>query len=121
MSGEKVKTFKAFRERMNEKILEKNNKIINRFFNLDSNLCKEGALPARTKEFMALTASLVMRCDDCIFYHLNKLYEMEANDDEIFETFSMALVIGGSIAIPYIRRATAFWDDLKRDELSDDL
>ena len=91
--------------RMNRLILDSDNIIIKRFFNLDSNVYEDGALSSRTKELLGLTASLVLRCDDCITYHLLKCRESGVTTDEFFEVFSVALIVGGSITIPHIRRA----------------
>jgi AhpD family alkylhydroperoxidase len=100
---------------MNEKIWMKNNKVINRFFNLDQNTYTDGALSARTKEMMGLVASMVLRCEDCINYHVGKCYEMGISEDELFEIFSVACVVGGSIVIPHLRKAVDYWEELKME------
>jgi AhpD family alkylhydroperoxidase len=110
--GSKVSEFNAYREKMNDRIFARNNKVINRFFNLDHNTYEEGALSVKTKEMMGLVASLVLRCDDCIRYHLGKCYELGVNDDELFELFSVATIVGGSILVPHLRRAVEFWEEL---------
>ena len=108
-----ITEFRAFRQRMNDRILEADNLEIRRFFALDSRTYEDGALPSRTKELMGLVASMVLRCDDCITYHLARCLEEDLPDDEIFEAFSVALVVGGSIVIPHLRRAVATLDELR--------
>jgi AhpD family alkylhydroperoxidase len=107
-----VDEFNAFRREMNDKILGEDNLVIKRFFNLDTNVYKDGALNADVKEMMGLVASLVLRCDDCVRYHLQTCHESGVKRDQIFEIFSVALVVGGSIVIPHLRRAVAFLDEL---------
>jgi AhpD family alkylhydroperoxidase len=111
--------FNAYRSKMNERILGQNNKVINRFFNLDTNTYAEGALPVKTKEMLGLVASMVLRCDDCIKYHVEKCYHEGVTEEEIFEVFSIANIVGGSIVIPHFRRAVEYWDLLKekKDEV----
>ena len=108
-----IKEFREFRERMNDRILEAGNLEIKRFFALDTRAYDDGALPTRTKELLGLVASLVLRCDDCITYHLTRCLEQNVSDDELFETFSVALVVGGSIVIPHLRRAVRTLDELR--------
>ncbi len=108
-----VKEFREFRERMNDRILEAGNLEIKRFFALDTRAYDDGALPTRTKELLGLVASMVLRCDDCITYHLTRCVEEEVSDAELFDTFSVALVVGGSIVIPHLRRAVATLDELR--------
>lgn len=110
--SERLGEFRSFRERMNERILEQGNLEIRRFFALDSRVYEEGALPVKTKELLGLAASLVLRCDDCVSYHVIACREAGATDEEIFETLSIGLVVGGSITIPHLRRAVAFLDEL---------
>jgi AhpD family alkylhydroperoxidase len=105
--------FRAFRERMNEEILAEGNLVINRFFNLDSRAYDGGALDVRTKELLGLVASLVLRCDDCVTYHLSRCAEEKLSRDAVFETLSIGLVVGGSITIPHLRRAVARWSELE--------
>lgn len=109
---ERLEQFRTFRERMNDQILERGNLDIRRFFALDTRVYDEGALPVATKELLGLVASMVLRCDDCISYHLIRCRESGLNDDEIFEALSISLVVGGSITIPHLRRAVAFLDQL---------
>ncbi|HEX7120208.1 MAG TPA: carboxymuconolactone decarboxylase family protein [Longimicrobiales bacterium] len=110
--------FRAFRERMNERLLSTDNLEIRRFFALDSRAYEDGALPARTKELLGLVASLVLRCDDCITYHLVRCAEEGVTDDEFLETFSIGLIVGGSIVIPHLRRAIARLDEIRTESPS---
>ncbi len=111
--GKKAKEFAAYRKKMNERILAEDNRVIKRFFSLDTLTYMEGgALDVKTKELMGLVASVVMRCDDCISYHLAQSIEAGVNREEIIETLSIGLVVGGSIVIPHMRRAVEFLDDL---------
>lgn len=105
--------FREFRERMNERILRADNLDINRFFALDTRVYGDGALPTATKELMGLVASLVLRCDDCITYHMVRCVEEGLQDAEIVETMAVGLVVGGSIVIPHLRRAVATLDELR--------
>ncbi len=108
-----LQEFRQFRERLNERILEQDNLDIRRFFALDSRTYEPGALPTRTKELLGLVASMVLRCDDCITYHLVRCKEEGLSRDELFETFSVALIVGGSIVIPHLRRAVDTLDRLE--------
>ncbi len=105
---------RRFRERMNERILAQDNLDIRRFFALDSRVYESGALPARTKELLGLVASLVLRCDDCITYHVTRCVEEGVSEDEFFEAFSVGLVVGGSIVIPHLRRAVDTLDQVRK-------
>jgi AhpD family alkylhydroperoxidase len=107
-----IEEFNEYRAKMNEKILAQNNKVLKRFFNLDTNAYADGALPAKTKEMLGLIASMVLRCDDCIKYHLGKCYDLEVTTDEVFEIFAIANLVGGSICIPHTRRAVEYWEAL---------
>lgn len=113
MSNQLVDEFNSYRTRMNERIMESENLVIKRFFNLDTNTYSEGALPVKTKEMLGLVASMVLRCDDCIRYHLGKCREEGISTREMEEIFSVALVVGGSIVIPHLRRAVEYWDALQ--------
>ena len=113
MSGDRIKEFTEFRQRMNERILAEPNQVVRRFFALDTQTYQPGALDVKTKELCGLVASMVLRCDDCISYHIAQCREAGANRDEFFETFSVALVVGGSIVIPHLRRAVDFLDQLE--------
>ncbi|MGA9752517.1 MAG: carboxymuconolactone decarboxylase family protein [Acidobacteriota bacterium] len=108
----RLKEFREFREAMNGRILAEGHKGIQRFFALDSQAYAEGALPPKTKELMGLTASMVLRCDDCIAYHVIRCREEGCSRAELFEAFNVALVVGGSIVIPHLRRAVALLDEV---------
>lgn len=108
-----VQEFREFREKMNERILSAENLDIRRFFALDSRVYESGALTTKTKELLGLVASMVLRCDDCITYHISRCIEEDVNEAEMLEAFSVALVVGGSIVIPHLRRAVATMDELR--------
>ncbi|WP_341215714.1 carboxymuconolactone decarboxylase family protein [uncultured Wocania sp.] len=108
-----VTEFNEYRERMNDKILADNNKVIKRIFNLDTNAFAEGALDVKTKELLGLVASMVLRCDDCVKYHLETCYKEGISKEQVVETLSIANLIGGTIVIPHLRRAYEFWDALE--------
>jgi len=108
-----LEEFRRFREAMNERVLESDNREIKRFFALDSRAYDEGALSTRTKELLGLVASMVLRCDDCITYHLVRCKEENISREELLETFNISLVVGGSIVIPHLRRAVARLDELE--------
>ena len=110
---DRVAQFTAYRQRMNERILAEPNQVVRRFFALDTQTYQAGALDVKTKELLGLVASLVLRCDDCISYHVAQCREAGVNRDEMFETFSVGLVVGGSIVIPHLRRAVDFLDQLE--------
>ena len=111
--NDRVAEFTAFRKRMNERILAEPNQVVRRFFALDTQTYQSGALDVKTKELLGLVASLVLRCDDCISYHVAQCKEAGVSRDEMFETFSVGLVVGGSIVIPHLRRAVDFLDQLE--------
>lgn len=113
---DRVAEFTAFRKRMNERILAEPNQVVRRFFALDTQTYQAGALDVKTKELLGLVASLVLRCDDCISYHVAQCKEAGVSRDEMFETFSVGLVVGGSIVIPHLRRAVDFLDRLEQGE-----
>ena len=104
-----MKDFEEEREKLNELVLEEGTLETKRFFNLDTNVYKDGALSKKTKELIGLISSLVLRCDDCIEYHLNRCYEEDVSDEEIQEALSIGLVVGGSITIPHLRKAVDKW------------
>lgn len=108
-----INEFNAYREKMNEKILAEDNLVLKRLFNLDTNTYKSGALPVQTKEMLGLVASMVLRCDDCIKYHLEKCYREGTSKEELFEAFSVASIVGGTIVIPHLRRAVEYWELLE--------
>lgn len=111
--SELVNEFNAYRTKMNAKILADNNKVIKRIFNLDTNAFAEGALDKKTKELLGLVASMVLRCDDCVKYHLEACYNEGLTKDQVVETLSIANLIGGTIVIPHLRKAYEFWDALE--------
>ena len=111
--NDRVQAFTDFRKRMNERILAEDNQVVRRFFALDTQTYKPGALDVKTKELLGLVASMVLRCDDCISYHVAQCKEVGVNRDEFFEAFSVGLVVGGSIVIPHLRRAVDFLDPLE--------
>ncbi|MFY0604411.1 MAG: carboxymuconolactone decarboxylase family protein [Flavobacteriaceae bacterium] len=113
----KVVEFNAYRQKMNEKILSDDNKVIKRIFNLDTNAFKEGHLPAKTKELLGLVASAVLRCDDCIAYHLETSHKSGVTKEEMMETMSIATLVGGTIVIPHLRRAVEYWEALEENVL----
>ncbi|HEY1031271.1 MAG TPA: carboxymuconolactone decarboxylase family protein [Flavipsychrobacter sp.] len=108
-----VQEFNEYRAKMNDVILSKQNKVINRLFNLDTNTYAEGALPVKTKEMLGLVASMVLRCDDCIKYHLGKCHDEGITTDEMYEIFAVANIVGGTIVIPHTRRAAEYWEELQ--------
>ena len=114
--NDRVQAFTDFRKRMNERILAEDNQVVRRFFALDTQTYKPGALDVKTKELLGLVASMVLRCDDCISYHVAQCKEVGVNRDEFFEAFSVGLVVGGSIVIPHLRRAVDFLDRLEQGE-----
>ena len=101
---------------MNEKILADNNKVIKRIFNLDTNAYAAGALDVKTKELLGLVASAVLRCDDCVKYHLESSYNEGASKEEVMETLSIATLVGGTIVVPHLRRAYEYWEELEKQE-----
>ena len=111
--SDKLAGFSAFRQRMNERILAEDNQVVRRFFALDTQTYKAGALDVKTKEMLGLVASMVLRCDDCISYHVAQCKQVGVQRDEFFEVFSVGLVVGGSIVIPHLRRAVDLLDQLE--------
>jgi AhpD family alkylhydroperoxidase len=114
VSDDRLAEFTAFRQRMNERILAEDNQVVRRFFALDTQTYKAGALDVKTKEMLGLVASLVLRCDDCISYHVAQCKEAGVERDAFFEVFSVGLVVGGSIVIPHLRRAVDLLDQLEQ-------
>ncbi|MBL4663156.1 MAG: carboxymuconolactone decarboxylase family protein [Flavobacteriaceae bacterium] len=108
-----VDEFNAYRAKMNEKVLADNNKIVKRIFNLDTNAFSEGALPKKTKELLGLGNSLVLRCDDCVRYHLEECHKLGFSKEEVVEAMSVSLLIGGTIVIPHLRHAYEYWEALE--------
>ncbi len=113
MENNIVEEFNAYREKMNGKMLADNNKIIKRIFNLDTNAYMEGVLPKKTKELLGLGNSLVLRCDDCVRYHLEECHKLGLTKEEVVEAMSISLLIGGTIVIPHLRRAFEYWEALE--------
>ncbi|MDC7995684.1 carboxymuconolactone decarboxylase family protein [Altibacter sp. HG106] len=111
-----IDEFNAYRSRMNEKLLADNNKVIRRIFNLDTNAFAEGQLPKKTKELLGLGNSLVLRCDDCVRYHLETCHSLGISKEEVVEALSISLLIGGTIVIPHLRRAYEYWEALEARE-----
>jgi len=109
-----VKEFNDYRAKMNEVILSKNNLVMKRLWNLDTNTYEPGALDVKTKEMLGLVASMVLRCDDCIKYHLGKAKETGVSTEELYEVFAVANIVGGTIVIPHTRRAAEYWEELQR-------
>ena len=108
-----IKDFQDFRQKMNERILESGNLEIKRFFALDKNTYKPGALTVETKELLGLVASLVLRCNDCVTYHLLRCVELGLSDEQLYEALNVGLVVGGSIVIPHMRQAVAMLDEIR--------
>jgi AhpD family alkylhydroperoxidase len=107
-----VKEFNDYRTKMNEVILSKENLVIKRLWNLDTNTYAAGALDVKTKELLGLVASMVLRCDDCIKYHLGKSHELGITTEQMYEVFAVANIVGGTIVIPHTRRAAEYWEEL---------
>jgi AhpD family alkylhydroperoxidase len=107
--------FNDYRARMNERIMDSDNLVLKRLFNLDTNTYTEGALNVKTKEMLGLVASMVLRCDDCVKYHLIKCREEKLSNEEVYEVFSIATIVGGTIVIPHLRRAVEFWEEINRN------
>lgn len=112
MTHSLVQEFNDYRSRMNERINDADNLVLKRLFNLDTNTYADGALSVKTKEMLGLVASMVLRCDDCIKYHLGKCHEEGVTSQELYEVFSIATIVGGTIVIPHLRRAVEYWDAL---------
>ena len=111
-----VKEFNSYRERMNDEILGANNLVIKRLFNLDTNAFIPGALDGASKEMLGLVSSMVLRCDDCVKYHLEKCYDLGVTKEQLFEVFAVANVVGGTIVIPHLRRAVEYWGELEKTD-----
>ncbi|CAN0601891.1 carboxymuconolactone decarboxylase family protein [Maribacter sp. 6B07] len=111
-----IEEFNAYRSKMNDKLLADNNKIVKRIFNLDTNAFAAGALDVKTKELLGLVASTVLRCDDCVKYHLESSYNEGVSKEEVMETLSIATLVGGTIVIPHLRRAYEYWEELENQE-----
>jgi AhpD family alkylhydroperoxidase len=112
----RLERFRAYREKMNRRILDAGNRDVNRFFRLDAAAYEQGALDPRTKEFAGLAASMVLRCDDCISYHVIRCKQLGATNEQIMEIFNVGLIVGGSIVIPHLRRAVELLDEIDATE-----
>lgn len=112
-----IEEFNEYRSKMNEKLLADNNKIVKRIFNLDTNAYAAGALDVKTKELLGLVASAVLRCDDCVKYHLETSHKEGITKEEMMEAMGIATLVGGTIVVPHLRRAYEFWEALE-DEAS---
>ena len=110
-----VEEFNEYRSKMNERLMDSDNLVLKRLFNLDTNTYEDGALSAVTKEMLGLVASMVLRCDDCIKYHLGKCHELGVNTAQVYEIFAVANIVGGTIVIPHTRRAAEYWDVLEEN------
>ncbi len=107
-----IQEFNDYRTRMNEVILSKDNLVIKRLWNLDTNTYAAGALSVQTKEMLGLVASMVLRCDDCIKYHLGKCHEEGLTTEQVYEIFAVANIVGGTIVVPHTRRGAEYWEAL---------
>jgi len=114
-----VTDFNEYRERMNDVILGNGNLVMKRLWNLDTNTYQEAALDVKTKEMLGLVASMVLRCDDCIKYHLGKCHELEMTTEQVYEVFAVANIVGGTIVIPHTRRAAEYWEALQAEVKKD--
>ena len=112
-----IEEFNEYRSKMNEKLLADNNKIVKRIFNLDTNAYAAGALDVKTKELLGLVASAVLRCDDCVKYHLETSFKEGVSKEEMMEAMGIATLVGGTIVIPHLRRAYEFWEALEDTRL----
>ena len=108
-----IEEFNEYRSKMNEKLLADNNKIVKRIFNLDTNAYAAGALDVKTKELLGLVASAVLRCDDCVKYHLETSFKQGVTKEEMMEAMGIATLVGGTIVVPHLRRAYEFWEALE--------
>jgi AhpD family alkylhydroperoxidase len=113
--SEMIDGFRDYRSKMNERLMATDNLVLKRIFNIDTNAYMDGALNARTKEMLGLVASMVLRCDDCIKYHIEKCYEQEVSSKEMYEIFAIANLVGGTIVIPHTRRALEYWEEMCKE------
>ena len=116
MSSELIDEFRSYREEMNKRLLAQDNKVLRRIFNLDTNAYINGALTSGVKELLGLVSSLVLRCDDCVKYHLEQCHKQGISTEELMEVFAIANLVGGTIVIPHTRRALEFWEELESSE-----
>ena len=110
-----VEEFNAYRSKMNDKILASDNKVMKRIYSVDTLAYQEGALSTKVKEMLGLVSSMVLRCDDCVKYHLEKCHEQGVTTEEVFEIFAVANLVGGTIVIPHTRRAVEYWEELNSE------
>ena len=113
MPGDRINKFEKEREALNETVMKYANLNLKRFYILDDQVYRDGALPGKVKELLGLVASFVLRCDDCILYHLIQCQKNDVSDDELEEALTIGLAVGGSITIPHLRRAMQAWDEMK--------
>jgi len=111
-----LQDFETYRARMNSRILAQDHQAVKRFFGVDTLTYQDGALDRKTKEMLGLVSSLVLRCDDCVRYHILECHKLGVTVPEFFDIFSVGLVVGGSIVIPHMRRAVEFLDELVNEE-----
>ena len=109
-------TFRKDRDRLNDIVMKYAGRPIKRFYSLDSQVYRDGALPAKTKELLGLVASFVLRCDDCVTYHVIRCHEEGATSQELEEALAVGVIVGGSITVPNLRRALKTWDELENKE-----
>ena len=107
-----IEQFNTYRSKMNDQIIAADNLILKRIFNLDTHAYAEGVLDIKSKELIGLTCSLVLRCDDCVKYHLGRCKEAGFTSEQIYEALGVATLIGGTIVIPHLRRAFEYWTEL---------
>ncbi|HNQ67013.1 MAG TPA: carboxymuconolactone decarboxylase family protein [Bacteroidales bacterium] len=112
----KIQEFRDYRSKMNEKLLNTNHKVIKRLYGIDTLTYQDSALDSKTKEMLGLVASMVLRCDDCVKYHLETCYKLGVTTEEILDIFGVANVVGGTIVIPHTRRALEYWQELSAEE-----
>jgi len=116
VTANEIEKFKAEREELNRLVIKYAGREVKRFFNVDADVYRDGALPAKMKELLGLISSLVLRCDDCVTYHLTRCREEGVTDGELEEALAVGLVVGGSITMPHLRRAFRVWEELKGDD-----
>jgi AhpD family alkylhydroperoxidase len=113
MAKKEIEKFQKDRQRLNEIVMKYAGTNVKRVYSIDSQVYREGALPAKTKELLGLVSSLALRCDDCVKYHIIRCHEEGITHDQLEEALAIALVVGGSITIPHLRRALEAWDELQ--------
>jgi len=115
----RYKEFKDYRQRMNEKIMEEGSLQTKRFFSLDTNVYRDGKISAKTKELLGLVVSMVLRCNDCILYHLDRCIELGYTNEELYEAMDVALIVGGSITIPHLRYAYEMIEKIRKEKFNE--